>query len=136
MLQDGLVGVRTKHILCSPHAFTSQYCIPTSLVSTFHAIILLLYACFFQFLGACDQHTTKCHLHMGICPEDREVTTSMFNLTCSLLPSLSSTKLELCHQFLYQVTGSLLPYWPRAQMPVTKSHHSSWKDICIFSHCI
>ena len=91
---------------------------------------------FFQFLGARDQHTTKCHLHMGISPGDRGVTASLFNPTCSLLPPLSSTKLELCRHFLYQVTGSLLSCWPHAQMPVTNSHHSLWKDICISRHSI
>ena len=89
---------------------------------------------FFLFLGACNQHTKKCHLHMDISPGDRGITNSLFNPTCSLLPPLSSTKLELCRHFLYQVTGSLLSCWPHAQMPVTKSHHSLWKDICISRH--
>ena len=91
---------------------------------------------FFRFLGACGQHTTKCHLHMGISPGDRGVMNSLFNPTCCLLPPLSLTKLELCRHFLHKVTGSLLPCWFHAQMPVTKSYHSLWKEICISRHYI
>ena len=80
----GVVGVRTMHMLRFPHAFTSQYCIVTSLVSTFCAILLLSYVRFFSILGACDQHTTKCHLHMGISPGDRGVTSCLTRHTlCS-----------------------------------------------------
>ena len=34
--------------------------------------------------------------HMDASPEDRGVTASLFNPTCSLRPPLLSTKLELC----------------------------------------
>ena len=111
---------------------------------TWHSNITLRYQhfmeyfCFpcFLFLGACDQHITRCHLHIDISPGHKGVMPFLFNPACSLLLPLSSTKLELCRHFLYQVTGSLLSSWPYAQKPVTKSHHSLWKDIYISRHSI
>ena len=106
MLRDGVVGVRTMHIA---HALLSACFHLVILHSNFTYIDILgntfTYICvfFFQFLGACDQHTTKWYLQMGISPGDKGVTTSLFNPTCSLLPPLSLTKLELfsTNHFLY-----------------------------------